>query len=135
MSFVYLSQFFEEPQLIKIGFSKVPEKRLKRLSNFYGSVLHSYTLESDNADSLERQLHKYFKEQRVKVNTQSYWYPNGRSGFTEFFQIQTFQEVFEAASYIDPTIRLKLHEYCFHYFAKRRRAYLKHIPFKGFVNI
>lgn len=131
MSFVYLSQFYQEKHLIKIGFSKAPEKRLKYLSNFYGAVIQSYAIECEDSLKLEKQLHKFFKEERIKVDRQDQWYTGGRSGFTEFFNIKTFQEVFEAAKFLDPGVSLELLTYDPLYF---KRKYFKGTPFKGFVN-
>lgn len=124
MSFVYLTQFYNEPNLIKIGYSKDPETRLKFLKSQYGPILHSYFIEDPVADLLERELHKYFKDLRNPVNKLKYWYANGRSGFTEFFKIDQFIQI---ASIEHLSLELQENEYDKYFFKYKKNAHY----FKG----
>lgn len=123
MSFVYLTQFYNEPNLIKIGYSKDPETRLKFLASQYGPILHSYFIEDPVADLLERELHKYFKELRNPVD-KGYRYANGRSGFTEFFRIPQFIQI---ASIGHLSLELQENEYYECFFKYKKNAHY----FKG----
>ena len=124
MSFVYLTQFYNEPDLIKIGYSKDPETRLKFLKSQYGPILHSYFIEDPVADLLERELHKYFKDLRNPVDKLDYWYANGRSGFTEFFKIDQFIQI---ASIEHLSLELQENEYYEYFFKYKKNAHY----FKG----
>ena len=124
MSFVYLTQFYNEPDLIKIGYSKDPETRLKFLKSQYGPILHSYFIEDPVADLLERELHKYFKDLRNPVDKLDYWYANGRSGFTEFFKIDQFIQI---ASREHLSLELQENEYYKYFFKSKKNSHY----FKG----
>ena len=124
MSFVYLTQFYNEPNLIKIGYSKDPKTRLKFLKSQYGPILHSYFIEDPVADLLEKELHKYFKDLRKPVDKLKYWYTNGRSGFTEFFKIDQFIQI---ASIEHLSLELQENEYDEYFFKYKKNAH----HFKG----
>lgn len=88
MSYVYLVQFSNTKNSIKIGFTKDYKTRLKHLSNIYGYIMHCYIIQHNNTQELERYLHRKFKSQRIRLSSKT-------TGYTEFFNIDNFKDIIE----------------------------------------